>query len=505
MQRILSLFIVTVSLLTASSCSTGSPIASASMTGIGTALAAQVKVIPLGLPDNYAELAAKLPATDGSLEQMSAALAECFPEAAKRPSAVPKWNGLAPAPTLNVDFTLETIELHWDYVNPGDYDQNGEVNAADLGPMGLHFGETVTDPRIGAGLVDGDGNGVITGADMVAIGANFHNSIAGYVVEGRLKGETELNELMRVPFSDGLHQPALGRLVFDASLHVSAYDAFAVAPYDKDGTTGAASALVGIEKFLPDTQWIPPSGHWQAHAFVGGLIDPGILNIPNVTDYSWDFVYAAIPRYSDSQYPSVMADAPPGDYGGILVLSNFLGSVTVPFVTHIDEKLPPSALLINYDGTNAGAIVMDRAYPAYPGQNFVSVVSMETPQDVAMVSRVKFEVKYDPSKLTFAGFDYTVAINSPSFSGPAGDLHFAVDLVPWKYGMSQFQITGLKWVVSDSGNTPFVVTQEALETNVTAVRVTTDSDSQPEGKIFIGQSEKVGTWDSRTKQSDFRT
>jgi thiol-disulfide isomerase/thioredoxin len=77
-----------------------------------------------------------------------------------------------------------TASLRWTEKNVGDYDNNSEVNIADLSPLALFFGQTVSstaDPEH-ARMVDGDRNGEITLADITPIGQNFGNSINGYIV-----------------------------------------------------------------------------------------------------------------------------------------------------------------------------------------------------------------------------------------------------------------------------------------------------------------------------------
>jgi hypothetical protein len=54
-------------------------------------------------------------------------------------------------------FAGGTYRLDWTYRNAGDYDQNGEVNAADLVPLGRNLG--ATGPFAPGTAVTADGNG----------------------------------------------------------------------------------------------------------------------------------------------------------------------------------------------------------------------------------------------------------------------------------------------------------------------------------------------------------
>jgi len=104
-------------------------------------------------------------------------------------SAVPPQN----EPLTVEDWNYQ--EIRWYYDNWGDYDQNGEVNIADLGPLASHFGET---PLSGQhfyqadvqSLIDGDRNGEINIGDLAAIGLHFgHSALGGYDVFKSESGE----------------------------------------------------------------------------------------------------------------------------------------------------------------------------------------------------------------------------------------------------------------------------------------------------------------------------
>ncbi|MEZ5336876.1 MAG: hypothetical protein R3F46_01300 [bacterium] len=83
----------------------------------------------------------------------------------------------APQPQRNANWDI----ISWYYENTGDYDQNGEVNIADLTPLGVNLGRQVPDDEGSAlAMVDGDGNGLISLADITPIGQNFGNSLAAF-------------------------------------------------------------------------------------------------------------------------------------------------------------------------------------------------------------------------------------------------------------------------------------------------------------------------------------
>lgn len=76
-----------------------------------------------------------------------------------------------------------TGTLSWGYYNVGDYDQNSEVNVADLSALGAHLLESVpADPNSSLAVIDGDGNGEINVADLTPLGANLGNRVSAYNV-----------------------------------------------------------------------------------------------------------------------------------------------------------------------------------------------------------------------------------------------------------------------------------------------------------------------------------
>ncbi len=85
----------------------------------------------------------------------------------------------APLITRNASWDI----LSWYYSNKGDYDQNGEVNIADLTPLGVNLNTSGPFPEAGAlSMVDGDGNGEINLSDITPIGVNFGQRVDGYTL-----------------------------------------------------------------------------------------------------------------------------------------------------------------------------------------------------------------------------------------------------------------------------------------------------------------------------------
>lgn len=126
------------------------------------------------------------------------------------------------------------FELRWSYRCAGDYDGNGEVNAADLVPLAARFGARYGEPSWPvAQRADGDANGELSYADVTPIGANLLAAVDGYAVYGRSSGG-QFAELGRFEFPSG------SQFAFVWPLATVEHDWYAVAPL-LDGQTGALS------------------------------------------------------------------------------------------------------------------------------------------------------------------------------------------------------------------------------------------------------------------------
>lgn len=99
-------------------------------------------------------------------------------------SKAPSGSGNAVDDLIIVSQTGLSADLQWTEHHVGDYDNNGEVNIADMTPLGLFFNETVatSDDQDFARMVDGDGNGEVNLADLTPIGSNYGSTISGYIV-----------------------------------------------------------------------------------------------------------------------------------------------------------------------------------------------------------------------------------------------------------------------------------------------------------------------------------
>jgi hypothetical protein len=96
-----------------------------------------------------------------------------------------------------VDNVNDSATLHWLEYNTGDCDVNGEVNIADITPIGqkynISFDESHPD-YASLEVIDADYNGEIFIADLTPIGQNYQSVITGYDVY-----RTSLNTPDEVP------------------------------------------------------------------------------------------------------------------------------------------------------------------------------------------------------------------------------------------------------------------------------------------------------------------
>lgn len=158
--------------------------------------------------------------------------------------------------------------LTWTYQMQGDYDQNGEANAADLVKVAQNFpatspgGPGVAWPRNEIrSVIDGDSNGEINGADLVPIAQNiFRSTNGGYHIFSSASladypaadpnapngaGATEIGTVLRTDATNFANINT-ERLTFSFTIPAPvANDAYWLRPYDDAGAAGIASNFAG--------------------------------------------------------------------------------------------------------------------------------------------------------------------------------------------------------------------------------------------------------------------
>jgi PKD repeat protein len=187
-----------------------------------------------------------------------------------------------------------SVTFSWSYRNQGDYDQNGEVNVADLTPIGLHYHKVQGGPDwTEAQLADGDENGEVNIGDVTPIGQNYQAVVDGYLLQsgpaasgpwdqaGQLDGQGD------IPTGGGRRECELSI----AEPAVSTW--YRVAPFHGTG----AGQSIGIAS--DPVHWVilndPPEADLTADPTAG---DPPLTvdfdasgstdTDGSITDYEWD-------------------------------------------------------------------------------------------------------------------------------------------------------------------------------------------------------------------------
>ncbi|MBN1966461.1 MAG: hypothetical protein JW910_17555 [Anaerolineae bacterium] len=107
------------------------------------------------------------------------------------------------APVSDLRFLLASPEtLRWTFTNPGDFDQNSEVGAADITPIAQYYLATSTGTDWPyAQVADGDSNGEVNSADMVIIAQNYLNTLTGYAVQTSAEESGTYSDLTEIAFA----------------------------------------------------------------------------------------------------------------------------------------------------------------------------------------------------------------------------------------------------------------------------------------------------------------
>lgn len=189
----------------------------------------------------------------GLLERLSAELERAMLEhgSLKRVATAPT-SELSQVTDFQVSsVTGEGTTYSWTYRNQGDFDQNGEVNLADITPIALKFGMALGQAGwVAAQPVDGDGNGEINLSDITPLAMNFNNVVQGYLllVSATPEDPESWTILVSVPFSAGVMPEEGGYLQFSilvADPPVGSY--LQVSPYYGDPEASPEIGSAGNE------------------------------------------------------------------------------------------------------------------------------------------------------------------------------------------------------------------------------------------------------------------
>ena len=267
-----------------------------------------------------------------------------------------------PVEPLSVNETLQvdgTGRLSWRYYCPADYDLNGEVNIADLTPLGANFGlHGPFEPLSVLNSIDGDHNGEINIADITPIGAYYHDRVSSYRVYqgdaesdwpnpfgGMLDSVSALHAASSAQLSGEVaySKPAGAlterpRLQFQLAGTPSGY--YWVRTYD-DGSEGNVSNWVRTG--APEISVVQPQSGFSGDSVICSAAVSGTVPF----SYSWDFGGGASPNLSTQAAPQVMLGAE-GNYDCSLTVSNAFGSDSFDYTLQISAPPAPEELELWY-------------------------------------------------------------------------------------------------------------------------------------------------------------
>jgi outer membrane protein assembly factor BamB len=128
------------------------------------------------------------------------------------------------------------VALAWTYRNLGDYNQDGQVLASDVTPVGVYLGSREEQPGWAAAAVaDGNGDLQVSAQDLGPIGQYFRRQVHGYALERRPQGslgDEGWEGVAALDLNSGLLPPGGGLLQF--KLEIDAAETgleFAVRPF----------------------------------------------------------------------------------------------------------------------------------------------------------------------------------------------------------------------------------------------------------------------------------
>ena len=217
----------------------------------------------------------------------------------------------------------------WFYFNPGDYDQNGEVNISDLTPLALHLGEAVPaelgTPRSIQSVIDGDGNGEVNISDVTPIGANFGRRITAYAfyfssVDDYPAQNSEPSSIAEDSFVghfEHIGERALERIYFEIDDGLTYYPGLGywVRPIDtSDDSEGTPSNLLGGDNTAPIARLTASPVAGPAPLTVtldaGSSSDPDGDALLFFWDTNFDNVFGAADSSIDASYGETGSEIP---------------------------------------------------------------------------------------------------------------------------------------------------------------------------------------------------
>jgi len=283
--------------------------------------------------------------------KFAAGTADGAAQAPARNASTPPDDHVIVNDTLTVD---GSGILRWRYYATGDYDQNGEVNIADLTPLGAHYGESGPfDPLGAVYCVDGDRNSALTIADITPIGAQYGRRVSTYRIyasadtadyPGGGLATSRVASVAQLVGEAPFERPGGGiteRIAMQYQLSGPPADShYWVRPSDED-SDGLPSNMVTAG--APQVSAVQPlSGQSGAQ-----VICTAALSGTTPFTYAWDFGGGASPNASNLAMPQVTLAAE-GTYNCSLSVTNAFGNASFPFTLTVSGTPPPAQLELWY-------------------------------------------------------------------------------------------------------------------------------------------------------------
>ncbi|MCB1220753.1 MAG: PKD domain-containing protein [Planctomycetales bacterium] len=252
-----------------------------------------------------------------------------------------------------------TWELNWPYSNTGDYDQNSEVNIADLTPIGIHFGEVVSDPLSSQAIIDGDANGEINIADITPIGVNYGRSLSAYRLWELASPLDWLGPADTVPLADIVFASATGLPAQDLLQFTYKYAAdpgyrwLRLAPVSGEDTGPVTDYIFTYPSLQPLLSVADGTGLTGN----GSEADPFSLEVPasvplklllqDDTDVTADALSSfAVSGPAGGSISGSSLELDASSAGDYLVTATYDGVPSDPFALYFHVNEPPEAILV---------------------------------------------------------------------------------------------------------------------------------------------------------------
>ena len=288
--------------------------------------------------------------------------------------------------------------LRWYHTCPGDYNQDGLVNASDITPLGVNIELSALPDafpvRTHYSVIDGDQNGMLTIADMTTIGAHFNlDVLGGYNVYAAhsLDEYPETNAAPSKPGAQLMANVALAATVTAADdtaefkgrkvrarkkfrfepLNPMEYQYWWLRPVDKDGNEGTPSTpVIDIGFSVPRNDESAALASWDAGTGILSwyYYNHGDYNCDGLVGVS-DMIVLGFIMGSEVAIENSMADVLDGDGNGVIDMGD-----TGPIGANLNNEVA---------GYNVYAVAHTAAYPASNDtrSTIEPLTSVEHPRD----------------------------------------------------------------------------------------------------------------------------